>query len=765
MFTARLLLAAVLATLGPTVELPGEPAGVKLAAAPAPEKVYQEEDFAPYFAPGVLAEAKAAFDAGQYARTRTLLEGEEKTWPVRYLRALAAERLEYTDLSAYELSELLGTNEPGLTRIRDRVLIHAALSYEAEEQWSKAADLFAQVPTSSKLFMDARFGLHRTARRLQDWDRARAALDAVAAGRWAGWGRNVAAEALLGLADLARERKDKPAETAALLRLWTEHPLSGLSDLAEKRLGGNLPLEATVSRAERMIDAHRNEQGMAVLAPLLPTLKLPDPVACRAHYNYGKALRKQREHLKAIEVLTPVVEACRGDDLRPRALYVLGSSRSIADVEHGPGIYETLAREFPGHTYADDSLYFAADIYQRNGHVEEALAKLIEVAQRFPQGDYAAEALFKAFWIHRGAGRPAEALAVLGRIEQLFNKASESFEVERARYWRARMLFDEGKKAEAADLFEKVASDHPVTYYGLISRTRLEALDPARGEALRQRLVVPPSKGAVLATPWPLRAGALEQDPHFHAGRELIRLGFGEAASSELMAVKRSALNSQGRQLLVHALTAAGDSRAAHAIARTELRGHLNGPISADSRPVWEVAYPDAFRSLIEKHSQTAKLDPDLLQALMREESALDPKALSWAGARGLTQLMLSTAQAVARNVPEIKKVTPELLMQPDPNIRLGAAHLGSLLRQFNGNKAYAIASYNAGSHAVNRWREQRADLELDEWVEEIPIAETRGYVKRVLRTYNTYQLLYSRGTPTVVPPATGGGAPVPGSR
>ncbi|MDQ3264339.1 MAG: lytic transglycosylase domain-containing protein [Myxococcota bacterium] len=149
----------------------------------------------------------------------------------------------------------------------------------------------------------------------------------------------------------------------------------------------------------------------------------------------------------------------------------------------------------------------------------------------------------------------------------------------------------------------------------------------------------------------------------------------------------------------------------------------------------------------------------------MREESALDPKALSWAGARGLTQLMLSTAQAVARNVPEIKKVTPELLMQPDPNIRLGAAHLGSLLRQFNGNKAYAIASYNAGSHAVNRWREQRADLELDEWVEEIPIAETRGYVKRVLRTYNTYQLLYSRGTPTVVPPATGGGAPVPGSR
>jgi soluble lytic murein transglycosylase len=158
------------------------------------------------------------------------------------------------------------------------------------------------------------------------------------------------------------------------------------------------------------------------------------------------------------------------------------------------------------------------------------------------------------------------------------------------------------------------------------------------------------------------------------------------------------------------------------------------------------VAYPNAFRELIEKHCATAQVEPDLLQALMREESALDPKALSWAGALGLTQLMPGTAKQVARKHKISARITPERLLEPDLNIRLGALNLGELLQQFKGVKQFAVAGYNAGPGAVNRWRSERP---LDEWVEEIPIAETRGYVKRVLRSYNTYQLLYAKPAPT----------------
>jgi soluble lytic murein transglycosylase len=134
----------------------------------------------------------------------------------------------------------------------------------------------------------------------------------------------------------------------------------------------------------------------------------------------------------------------------------------------------------------------------------------------------------------------------------------------------------------------------------------------------------------------------------------------------------------------------------------------------------------------------------------MREESALDPRALSWAGAVGLTQLMLPTAREVARAL-RIRAPSAEQLQNPATNIQLGAAYLSRLLQRFDGNVALALASYNAGEGAVSRWRSARPDSELDRWVEEIPLSETRGYVKRVLRSWNTYRLLGGRPLPGVV--------------
>jgi soluble lytic murein transglycosylase len=193
---------------------------------------------------------------------------------------------------------------------------------------------------------------------------------------------------------------------------------------------------------------------------------------------------------------------------------------------------------------------------------------------------------------------------------------------------------------------------------------------------------------------------------------------------------------------LVTVISKAGDTRAAHAIARTALRRDLSGPIRPDTREVWALAYPNAFRPLVEKHCAAAKVDPDLLAALMREESALDPKVLSWAGALGLTQLMLPTAKLVAKELHLKRRVTANALLEPGLNIQIGAAYLGKLLARFSGNPSFALASYNAGAGAVEHWQKLHPKLDLDEWVEEIPIAETRGYVKRVLRSYVTYQLL-----------------------
>jgi soluble lytic murein transglycosylase len=81
--------------------------------------------------------------------------------------------------------------------------------------------------------------------------------------------------------------------------------------------------------------------------------------------------------------------------------------------------------------------------------------------------------------------------------------------------------------------------------------------------------------------------------------------------------------------------------------------------------------------------------------------------------------------------------------MQASLNIRIGSRYLGTLIKQFDGSVALALAAYNAGGGAVNYWLSSRGALDLDEFVEEIPVEETRGYVKRVLRSYATYRLLY----------------------
>lgn len=725
------------------------------AKAEAPRgKAYGVEELAPYFAEGKKKEAKAAFDRGFYLKARELLQREGDAAPVRYLRALSAVRAG-DDVRAAQEMAALAQDYPAL---RDRCLTHAGVALENLGKYDAAAKLLVQVPEDSKLYVDARLTLGRVLRKKKDHDGAMEALSPLANRPAPLFGRNVGAEALMAIADIAVEKKDREREREALWRLWSLYPLSPLTKQAERRLKGiKPPVEAQVARAEQLIELHRNKQGLTMLEPLLPALKLPEPLACRAHFVFGKGQRKERNHTKAISVLSPVVERCQDADLLPRALYVLGSSRSIVDQRRGPETYERLASEFPGHSFADDALFYAADLYVKTNRPHLALARLEELEKNYAQGDFLGEALFKAFWIARTAKVPDGGLSILDRIEKRFAEADETYDVERAWYWRARTLQERGDVKGAVALFEKLAVEHPATYYGLMARAQLGEVDKERLERIAPQLVF----SSESASPWPLHTGpVMEKDPHFLAAVELLRMGFPEAVSSELLAVNRTRLPAEPVRLIVHLLSMAGDERAAHAVARVSLRRDLSGRITPQTRPVWEIAYPNAYRPLIEKHTKDAKVEPDLLQALMREESALDPKALSWAGALGLTQLMPATAKETARQL-KIKKFRVESLLEPEMNIRIGAHHLGELVRRFDGNTPFAVGSYNAGAGAIKRWRAARKGLPLDAWVEEVPIAETRGYIKRVLRSYNTYQLLYGR--PAKVPAVKSAGlSPAP---
>jgi soluble lytic murein transglycosylase len=85
-------------------------------------------------------------------------------------------------------------------------------------------------------------------------------------------------------------------------------------------------------------------------------------------------------------------------------------------------------------------------------------------------------------------------------------------------------------------------------------------------------------------------------------------------------------------------------------------------------------------------------------------------------------------------------------LMEPEFNINAGTSYLQQLLQRFDGNQVMAIAAYNAGENAVDKWRARYGGLESDEFVESLSFRETRNYVKLVLRNYRTYRRVYGSG-------------------
>jgi soluble lytic murein transglycosylase len=146
----------------------------------------------------------------------------------------------------------------------------------------------------------------------------------------------------------------------------------------------------------------------------------------------------------------------------------------------------------------------------------------------------------------------------------------------------------------------------------------------------------------------------------------------------------------------------------------------------------------------IEKYMNDVDVEWALVHALVRQESRYDAEAVSSAGARGLMQLMPGTAKEVARKAG-LSHQTDWLTKKPGHNVELGTRYLKKLLNKYDGNYAMALAAYNAGPSRVDRWIRELGDprtgsISLVNWIEMIPIYETRNYVQRVLEGVYVYR-------------------------
>jgi soluble lytic murein transglycosylase len=361
------------------------------------------------------------------------------------------------------------------------------------------------------------------------------------------------------------------------------------------------------------------------------------------------------------------------------------------------------------------------------------------------------EASWNIGWLEYRRGRLAQAREAL--TSGLAAAAPSDPQIPQLRDWLARLDAVDSEIEAGDDHARSLADRFPYTYYGFLAR---------RGSiAVAELLSVGEVDGARMLENSPVDHAVWPDATLSPKAAELWFLGLRDDARDELLLATRRAPPAPDRAAEVaEALAALGADEEALRLVRRHFAPALERGDGGLSPTIWRRAYPAHLLDPIRSRARD-RVDPFLVSALIREESVYDPRALSPVGAIGLMQLMPDTGRRVARE-EGLDDFSVAQLYTPEINLTVGVRYLSDLLDRFAGNEAYAVAAYNAGPEAVARWLENGPPRAIEEFIEEIPFAETRAYVKRVLRSAWLYHALYAHpesrlvraATPTVAPRA-----------
>lgn len=508
--------------------------------------------------------------------------------------------------------------------------------------------------------------------------------------------------------------------------------------------------------------------------------RVPRRLAPEERYEFAKRLRQAGLHAEAVEELDALLAAHaqheKADEalfLRTQSLYQLRKNRecvetadrlrsrhpsspwipaaqvwAIQALRRGDAVEEVrrraeaLVSRYPGHPKSIEALYGLGVLLGNVGREEEGIRTLHRVVESGRDHENVTDALWKIAWFERGRGDTGTAAATLDRLVAAHPKSGYR---KGSLYWLGQFLLDRDP-ARARALLEQTVAEFPNDYYG---HQALETLRSLGGSAPRigSGRAMPPLD--LLTDPGRI------QDPagSYRQAANLRSIGLYDFAAAELAALPQLATDPALKFALADLQSRGGNPWKAIDTLNAEFREFVlagtRGDESLVPKAFWQILYPFRYRAEIEKALgeeevfQRTRIDPWMVAALIRMESRFLPTAVSPVGAIGLMQLMPDTAVkiAAARNQPA---PTREQLFRPEVNIRFGTYYLANRVRDFGEEWFPAICSYNAGVDPVRGWWAKRpADLGIDEFIERIPYAATRLYIKQILGDYQNYRFLY----------------------
>ena len=328
------------------------------------------------------------------------------------------------------------------------------------------------------------------------------------------------------------------------------------------------------------------------------------------------------------------------------------------------------------------------------------------------QGSEYAEAEWMAGWLALRFLRQPD--VALGHFTDMYGNVETAISKARAAYWAGRAAeVSPTANTSAAAWFVK-ASTYPHAYYGQL--------------AIRhsKRPFTKPSDPMVTAADQARVSGS----SLVQAAIALQQTSYDKMAAQFLNAATKSITTPGEFEIMARTLAERGNISASYRVAK-----------AASWKNIFLGRY---YTPSLVKRMTEVSLDKSLMHAIIRQESQFDTYALSPSGAMGLSQLMPPTAAETARK-EGLDYRKDWLMSRPDYNIRIGAAYLERLLERYNGSYPLAIAAYNAGPGRVNQWISEFGDprngkIDWIDWLETIPVAETRNYVQRVTEGVIVYR-------------------------
>lgn len=326
-----------------------------------------------------------------------------------------------------------------------------------------------------------------------------------------------------------------------------------------------------------------------------------------------------------------------------------------------------------------------------------------------------AEGQWLSGWLAlRFLGKPKEAFQ---RFTAMYENVSTPLSQSRAAYWAGRAANANGNPKHAQEWYRK-AAEFKTTYYGQLALAELSV-----------QMALPRETVGKLSN----------SDQHEFAKNELTQgaqvffaAGMKDVGGKFLQAFISQQNTPKAYKYAAELAMEAGNRNEALKIAKNASgKGYF---MARQSYPV-----------ITDWTKNTNNVEVALVHGLIRQESMFDVAAMSPVGARGLMQLMPGTAKEVCGKLG-VGYNLDSLIQRPDYNVTLGSAYMARLLKKYDGNYPMAIAAYNAGPGRVAEWVSVFGDprdksIDLIDWIEFIPISETRNYVQRVLENVYVYRL------------------------